>query len=84
MKLSTLFEMPPEEIEDIEAKIKKDFLSVNIVLNFTKHFGSRIVDGAVEGSGDHTVKRDKYLSRRADRCLQEDQGTSQEDLHRSN
>lgn len=54
MKLNDLLEMSAKEIESAEDMLKRKFLSANIILNFTKHFADRIIDGA----RDEHVARD--------------------------
>jgi len=51
MKISDIFEMSQEEIGSIESEIKKSFVSIGIIINFSKHFGDRVVDGAVDEKG---------------------------------
>ena len=51
MRISDLFEMSDEAIDDIQRAIKKLYLPLGIEVNFTKHFVSRIVDDAVDAKG---------------------------------
>jgi hypothetical protein len=51
MKLREIMEMSTPDIEDVELKIRKSFNSVGIIINFTKHFGDRIVNNAEDEKG---------------------------------
>ena len=55
MKISDLLEMSQEQITNIESEIKKSFITIGIIINFSKHFGDRIADQAVDEKG---FKRD--------------------------
>jgi len=55
MKVNELFEMSQEQIIDIENEVKKSFVTIGIVINFSKHFGERVADDAVDEKG---FKRD--------------------------
>lgn len=51
MKLIELFEMSAQDIDDSTRFIQQKFYSIGIIINFTKHFGDRIVDGAKDDHG---------------------------------
>jgi hypothetical protein len=51
MKITDLFEMSEEAIDDVQREIKKVYLPLGLEINFTKHFVSRIVDNAVDNQG---------------------------------
>lgn len=55
MKLIDIFEMSEEAIDDTSREIKRMFSPLGININFSKHFGDRIVDDAVDEKG---TKRD--------------------------
>ena len=55
MKLREIMEMSMTDIEDVELKIKRNFSSIGIIINFTKHFGDRIVNDATD---EKSFKRD--------------------------
>lgn len=59
MKLHDLLEMSAKDIESAEDMLKRKFLSASIILNFTKHFADRIIDGA----RDEHVARDNITVR---------------------
>lgn len=51
MKVSDLLEMSQGEIIDIEHEIRKSFATIGIIVNFTKHFGDRVITGAEDEKG---------------------------------
>ena len=51
--------MSAKDIESAEDMLKRKFLSASIILNFTKHFADRIIDGA----RDEHVARDNITVR---------------------
>jgi hypothetical protein len=55
MRVRDLLEMSQQDIINIENEIKKSFITIDIIINFSKHFGDRISDGAVDEKG---YKRD--------------------------
>ena len=62
MRLSSILEMSASEIEGSTEFLKKKFYSIGIVLNFTKHFGDRILDGAKDehGKRDNVTLKDLF------------------------
>jgi hypothetical protein len=55
MKIKELLEMSQDQIIYIENDVKTSFSTIGIIINFSKHFGDRIVDNAVDEKG---FKRD--------------------------
>jgi uncharacterized protein (UPF0305 family) len=56
MKLKDILsEMSAEDIDGATRFIRQKFYTIDIIVNFTKHFGDRITDGAVDKEG---TKRD--------------------------
>lgn len=56
-----LSEMSQASADDVEQDIKRSFLSIGIILVFTKHFTDRIVNGAkVEGGKDEILVEDLF------------------------
>jgi len=59
MKVSDLLEMSQEDMNNIEFEIRKSFATIGIIVNFSKHFGDRIADEAVDEKG---YRRDTVTS----------------------
>lgn len=57
MKLSELL----DTVEEVELQIRKNFLSIDIIIVFSKHFGQRIIPS--DSPDDHGHTRDSITSK---------------------